>query len=145
MSELSGWTAKLEPSLSRFLSDQGPAPNLRDPRAVELDAALEGSDQVPAPLSEGIIWDVLEVFKGSGSWTAAHVRAGLRAHPGFDVQDGPAGDLAGPTLVGLLVSLVLRRVVLIWHFGIPCAPWGTLRRPRQRSQFHPVGLSLIHI
>ena len=39
----------------------------------------------------------------------------------------------------MLVSLVLRRAVLIWQFGLPCLTFGTLRRPRLRSKSQPFG------
>ena len=69
------------------------------------------------------------------------IAAGLRVHDGFDTRFSAAHDFCSIELFRLLVSLVLRKVVRIWHFGLPCVSWGTLRRPRVRSKYRPFGFA----
>ena len=98
-------------------------------------------DTVPRALQEGILFDVLELFRGSGNWTSSHVAAGLRAHDGFDV-DGRrlrVGNLAERSTCYELISLAARRVIGEWHAGLPCLSFGTLRRPQVRSKLCPFG------
>ena len=52
-----------------------------------------------------------------------------------------AHDFCSTELFRLLVSLVLRNVVRIWHFGLPCVSWGILQRPRVRSKYRLFGFS----
>ena len=67
--------------------------------------------------------------------------AGLRVHPGFDTAYSPSHDFLSREVFDLLVSVILRRAVRIFHFGLPCVSWGALRRPRVRSKYKPFGLN----
>ena len=69
------------------------------------------------------------------------IAEGLRLHGGFDTRFSAAHDFCSIELFRLLVSLVLRRLVRIWHFRLPCVSWGTLRRPRVRSKYRPFGFA----
>lgn len=98
---------------------------------------------VPPSLQEGYLYDVCEIFRGSGNWTAVHASRGLRPHDGFDV-DGRrlrCGDVANPQIFRELVALAARRVVKEWHAGVPCVSFGTLRRPQVRSVEVPFGFN----
>ena len=98
---------------------------------------------VPKSLQEGILFDVCELFRGSGNWTYVHASRGLRAHDGFDV-DGRrlrCGDVADAGIFRELVSLAARGVVREWHAGLPCVSFGTLRRPQVRSKDKPFGFN----
>ena len=77
---------------------------------------------VPPSLSEGILFDCVEIFKGSGGWSEAHAKLGLRVHDGFDISGDRlrVSDLADDSTCHELVALAARRVVRIWHAGVPC-------------------------
>ena len=98
---------------------------------------------VPPCLHEGLLYDVVELFAGSGNWTQAHKEQGLSAHPGVDIQGARLRymDMADPAVFHELVALALRRVVREWHAGPPCLTFGTLRRPRLRSKACPAGFN----
>ena len=99
------------------------------------DSGFACASGPPAPaLSEGILYDAVEVFAGEGGWSEGHRRAGLDVHPGFDLKCSASHDFLSGSIADTLVGLILRRVVLLWHFGFPCISWVTLRRPRVRSK-----------
>lgn len=102
---------------------------------------LVASFGVPPPLSEGILYDCVEFFRGTGGWSSAHAQLGLRVHDGFDIDSRRLrfGDISNNSTCHELISLALRRVVLAWHAGIPCVTFGTLRRPHLRSCAQPAG------
>ena len=95
---------------------------------------------IPKPLGEGVLWDCCEVFCGERNWSWGHEKAGLRAHPGFDIlKDPDVGDFNSKATLWAIMGLILRRVILLWHFGPPCTTFGTMRRPRLRSKMIPFG------
>ena len=47
-----------------------------------------------APLSEGILFDVLEVFGGDSNLSLVAQQMGFRVHPGFKVNIGPGGAVS---------------------------------------------------
>ena len=96
---------------------------------------------IPSSLQEGILFDCVEIFKGSGGWSQAHAAVGLRVHEGFDICNRTlrVNDFADKATCHELVALALRRVVRCWHAGVPCLTYGTLRRPALRSKEHPAG------
>lgn len=96
---------------------------------------------VPAPLSEGILYDCVEIFKGSGGWSEAHAALGFKVHDGFDIDSRRIriSDLDQPSTCHELIALAWRRVVRAWHAGVPCLTYGTLRRPQLRSKKAPAG------
>ena len=77
----------------------------------------------------------------TGNWSECMIVGDLRVHDGFDTRFSAAHDFCSTELFRLLASLVLRKVVRIWHFGLPCVSWGTLRRPRVGSKYRPFGFS----
>ena len=98
---------------------------------------------IPRPVEEGILYDVCEIFRGSGNWSSVHSERGLTCHDEFD-NDGSrlrCGDLANPSVVRELLGLAARRVVREWHAGPPCVGFGTLRRPQVRSKTCPFGFN----
>ena len=118
----------------------------------ELDSALQasvrstGASDRPLllrPVQEGILFDVVELFSGSGHWSACHAAVGLVAHPGVDIPNasGRMLDFAFDSTFHELCALALRRVVREWRGGPPCLTYGTLRRPRLRSKAQPFGFN----
>lgn len=102
----------------------------------------EGIFQFESPkasLTEGFLWDFCEVFKGSGHLTASFKAKGLICHPGFEIKDGPHGDVLNGAAFLAIVGLICRRVVRAWHVAPVCTTFGTLRRPRLRSLLQPFG------
>ena len=95
------------------------------------------------PLQEGILFDVVELFSGTGHWTLSHAALGLTAHPGVDVPNssGRMMDFSLDSTFHELCALALRKVVREWHGGPPCLTFGTLRRPRLRSKDKPFGFN----
>ena len=100
--------------------------------------------RVPAPLSEGFVYDCLELFRGEGNWSLAHESVGLIVHGGADVKGRRVvfGDLMDNSVYHQLLSLACRRCVRDWHAGTPCLSYGTLRRPRVRSKHKPAGFNM---
>ena len=141
--EQKGFHTRLQSPVSAYLSEKGldslAAQQYHDEKFQPEAEIFE----VPKPLEEGILFDCIEIFRGSGGWSAAHSCAGLRVHDGIDI-DGKrlrAADLADSGTCRELVSLVLRRVVKEWHAGMPCVSFGTLRRPQVRSKAMPYGFN----
>jgi len=94
---------------------------------------------IPKNLQEGFLWDFMELFRGEGSLSEAHRALGLRVHPGFEVKDGSHGDLLLDSTMQAAIGLITRRVVRAVHVAAVCASFGTLRRPRVRSNMQPFG------
>ena len=137
--EQRGYYTRLEAPASAALRELG------EESLVEYGSEAFCADfhPVPATLSEGILYDCLEICRGSGSWSLARSAVGLVVHDGVDVQ-GPRFrylDLARDEVFHELLSLALRRVVRDWHGGPPCLTFGTLRRPRLRSKLKPAGFN----
>ncbi|CAE7640566.1 SUF4 [Symbiodinium sp. CCMP2592] len=70
------------------------------PKSAELIARLgdQGGfealhQDLPPQLTEGVIFDLVEIFRGEGNLSLVASEFGLRVHPGFDVSDGPSGDV----------------------------------------------------
>lgn len=98
---------------------------------------------IPCSLEEGILYDAVEIFRGSGNWSAVHGARGLTMHDGFDIDSRRLrfSDLSDRAVFRELVSLAARKVVREWHAGLPCVSWGTLRRPQVRSISQPYGFN----
>ena len=96
---------------------------------------------IPKGLTEGFLWDFCEVFRGTGHLSAAHRAAGLVVHKGFEIRDGPHGNILLPATFLAIVGLIARRVVRCWHVAPVCTTFGTLRRPRLRSKLIPFGFN----
>ena len=128
----------------------GPAAAYNVEKALPLDdaelsedcAGSASSEALPRSLSEGLVWHCLESFRGDGNWSWAHEHAGFVVHPGLDNARNPLEDFLSDSVFLTLVALILRRVVLFWHFGPPCLTFGVLRRPRLRSKSCPGGFDL---
>lgn len=93
----------------------------------------------PRSMQEGFLWDFCEVFRGTGNLSNSHKAVGLSVHPGFEIADGPQGDVLEPSTALAIVGLIARRVVRVWHIAPVCTTFGTLRRPRLRSKLIPFG------
>lgn len=140
--EQRGFYTKLQSPVASYLEEKGIEPEsnfqFTQPSIATLDAV---STCIPSPLSEGILFDCLEIFCGSGNWSSAHLARGFRVHDGIDVEGRRLRyvDMANPSAFHELVSLALRRVVRDWHAGVPCPSFGALRRPQVRSKSFPAG------
>lgn len=104
--------------------------------------------ELPTPtlapsLQEGILFDCVELFRGSGNWSTCHQHHGLLVHDGCEVTGRRLffKDLSDNQTFREVISLALRRVVREWHAGPPCLTFGTLRRPRLRSKEKPWGFN----
>ena len=102
---------------------------------------MKPKHRIPRSLQEGIIFDCVELFRGSGNWSQCHADIGLRVHDGFDNSGHRLffKDLSDNATFREVVSLALRRVAREFHAGPPCVTFGTLRRPRLRSVEKPDG------
>lgn len=72
-----------------------------------------GTYSIPAPLSEGVLFDCVELFRGSGNWPKPREDRGFVVHPGIEL-DGRCirvADVADRTVFHELVSLAARRVI----------------------------------
>ena len=139
--EQRGYYTRLLSPVSESLQEKGiPSASENDqPEPCHLPGLANVS--VPAPIHEGILYDGVEVFRGTGNWSEEHSKLGLIMHDGFDVAGDRLRycDLATAAVFHELVALALRKVVREWHFGVPCISFGTLRRPQVRSKKFPMG------
>ena len=140
--EQKGYYTKLLNPAGQILAEHG-----IDPESQELfqDHLLERSpqDHIPLQLSEGFIFDCIEIFRGEGNWSLAHQSLGLSTHDGVDV-DGRrlrVGDLTKLHTFREVAALAMRGVVRDWHAGMVCVSFGTLRRPQVRSKAVPFGFN----
>lgn len=99
---------------------------------------------MPPPLREGILYDCVELFRGSGNWSSAHEAHGFSVHDGFDNSGTRLffRDLSDNSTFRTVIALALRGVVREFHAGPPCLTFGTLRRPRLRSIQQPAGFNM---
>lgn len=97
--------------------------------------------RIPESLSEGFLYDCVELFRGSGNWSTGHQKQQFRVHDGFDNSGRRLffKDLLDKQTFREVLSLALRRVVREFHAGPPCLTFGTLRRPRLRNINKPDG------
>ena len=139
--EQRGFYTKLVSPVSQILIEKG-----IDPAAVQFSPETNPQPQehcvnIPAILTEGILYDCVELFSGFGSWSKAHAARGLCVHDGYDISGAclRISDLAVDSTMHEVVALALRKVVRCWHAGTPCLSFGTLRRPQVRSKDKPDG------
>ena len=140
--ELRGHHTRLQSEVSSILSEKG-IPNFgaegfgdHNPVPNPFKPVMHFASSIPQPLEEGILFDCVEIFRGTGNWSICHQNAGLRVHAGYDLKgpDCRQVDVLDGSIRRELVALALRRVVREWHAGVPCVSFGTLRRPRVRSR-----------
>ena len=141
--EQRGYYTRLQSPASEILTEKGIEPEslkMFSPAGPNNTSSFS-QVSVPTPLSEGILFDVVEVFRGSGNWSETHASHGLSVHDGFDITGSRLRylDLAEKSVLHELTALALRRVVGEWHMGVPCISFGTLRRPQVRSKRFPAG------
>ena len=143
-SEQRGFYTRLQSPVSSYLSEKGIESSSNDQLFIPPGSPeAEMFAQVPASLKKGILFDCVEIFCGSGNWSAAHHRLGLSTHDGFDCDGSRlrVSDLSKPAVVHELLALAYRQVVREWHSGLPCVSFGTLRRPQVRSNQQPFGFN----
>ena len=140
--EQKGFHTKLQSPVAEILKEH----DLDDPTSEEClvdpqSFVPEVVHSIPQPLSEGFVFDCVEIFRGAGNWSLEHERRGLKVHPGIENSGRTlrVADMSDGAITRELISLALRRVVLDWHAGVPCLSFGTLRRPQVRSKARPDG------
>ena len=140
--EQKGFHTKLQSPVAEILKEH----DLDDPTSEEClvdpqSFVPEVVHSIPQPLSEGFVFDCIEIFRGAGNWSLEHERRGLKVHPGIENSGRTlrVADMSDGAITRELISLALRRVVLDWHAGVPCLSFGTLRRPQVRSKARPDG------
>ena len=138
--EQRGYHTRLESPVSELLRDKGIEPDTMMGPMLSSDK-IDHPSFIPRSLQEGILFDCIEIFRGSGNWSQAHGERGLRLHPGIELCGASlrAADMADPKVFRELLALCLRRVIREWHAGVPCLSFGTLRRPQVRSIEVPEG------
>ena len=139
--EQKGFHTKLQSPVSEILKEHGLDP-FTDDFLVGTPAPPPAIiHSIPLPLSEGILFDCIEIFRGVGNWSDAHQQQGLSVHPGIENNGRTlrVADMSNASVTHELVSLALRRAILDWHAGVPCLSFGTLRRPQVRSNLVPAG------
>ena len=148
--ELRGYHTKLESEVSALLTEKG-IPHAGDKvfgvsaqTPEELLSHPCPDPFLPRPLSEGVLFDAIELFRGTGTWSASLERAGLRVHDGYDIDGRRLRkcDMLDKGVCHELLALALRRVVREWHCGMPCTSFGSLRRPPVRNHAQPAGFNL---
>lgn len=140
--EQKGFYTRLQSPISQILSEHGIEPESMHIFQDHI-APKRSPISIPASLKEGFIFDCIELFRGTGNWSLAHERNGLRVHDGMDV-DGRRIRVTGITCNSIfreLAALAARGVVRDWHAGVPCPSFGTLRRPQVRSKEEPFGFN----
>ena len=120
----------MQPKLSAYLA------TFEDPE-FESDQPCS----IPGQLTERFLFDLLEVFRGEGTLSLVGKQLGLRVHPGFDIVDGPSGDITQQQTMQHIVGLIARRVVPYVHVAPPCRSFGTMVHPRLRSKDSPWGFN----
>lgn len=138
--EQKGFYTKLQSPVSVILSEHGIEPESMHMFQDHL-AHHSLKAKIPSSLSEGWVFDCIEIFRGVGNWSTAHRDVGLAVHDGIDL-DGRrlrVGDITSDSVFRELTALAARRVIRDWHAGVPCPSFGTLRRPQVRSLECPFG------
>ena len=140
--EQRGFYTKLQSPVAEILQEKGIEPE-SNAQFLSGDPIPQDSPILNKPLSEGIIYDCIELFRGEGNWSTAHVVRGFRVHDGVDISGRRLRfmDLSDRAVFHELRALALRRVCLDWHAGVPCLSYGTLRRPQVRSKSCPAGFN----
>ncbi len=75
----------------------------------------------------GNMTGVLELFAGTGRWTQAMEKAGLRAFPGFELANGKQYDILNSNIQDIVLSLIRGGLVWLVHLGTPCTAWSRAR------------------
>lgn len=140
-SEQKGYYTRLENPIAALLTEKG-LEHVSDQFGFETPQDPIASKFSPQRwLSEGFLFDCIELFRGTGNWSTAHQQQGLIVHDGIDT-DGRrirCKDLSDPSVCHEVAALAARGVIREWHAGLPCVSFGTLRRPRVRSKQFPFG------
>ena len=141
--EQRGYYTRLQSPVSEILREKGYEPETDQLFTPEQILPEVSGFSVPQPLSEGILFDCIELFRGCGNWSSAHAKLGLTVHVGIENSGRVlrVSDMADRATFAELVALALRRVILDWHGGMPCLSFGTLRRPQVRSKSVPAGFN----
>lgn len=83
--EQRGYYTRLQSPVSEILREKGYEPTSDEIFTPDNPLPECHSLNVPPPLSEGILYDCIELFRGEGNWSLAHSSNGLRVHNGVDI------------------------------------------------------------
>ena len=86
--EQKGYYTRLQSPASAYLSESGLPSEFVESLAPEPVDNSHGDifEPVARSLSEGILFDCVELFRGTGAWFKFHEEAGLCLHDGFDID-----------------------------------------------------------
>lgn len=137
--EQRGYYTRLQSPVSEILREKGYDPEADRLFVPDQPPKPDAFVSISRPLSEGILFDCIELFRGSGNWSAAHSKLGLTVHIGVENSGRVlrVSDMSDPHTFRELVSLALRRVILDWHgacLASPLAPSGDHKCDRKLSQ-----------
>lgn len=101
--EQKGFYTRLESPISSILSEKGldHCGNLFG--HSDFDSAIDPQANIPMPLTEGYLYDAIEIFRGVGDWSAAHSAMGLSVHDGVGANSWM--DLGSMSLFRELAAL----------------------------------------
>ena len=120
--EQKGFHTRLQSPVSAYLEEKG----LRSEAAEQfydhhgIPETTEFSDLVPSSLHEGVLFDCVEIFRGTGAWSEAHQQMGLRVHDGIGCNGKRlrVADLTSDQTARELISLAARRVAPCPSYGV---------------------------
>ena len=129
-----GFHTQLKPQVASYLEHFSLPPGLFD----------DSPENIPRTLTEGILYDVCEVFRSGSNFSAVFKDRGFCVHPGFDLAVQSDGDSAHSTTMLHIIGLICRRVVAYFHIALGCRTFGNMYRPRVRSKTIPAGFDPSH-
>lgn len=126
--EQRGYYTRLQSPVSEILQEKGlePESDILFNSDTPIAANEPFSFSVPPPMAEGVLYDCIELFRGTGNWSEAHASRGFKVHDGVDVSGRRLRflDLSNKSVAVELVALALRGVCRDWHAGVPCPSFG---------------------
>ena len=113
-----GYHTQLKPQVSAYLEQFNAS-----------DFADDTTPSIPRGLTEGVLFDVCEVFRGDCELSNLFRSRGFTVHPGFDLAAGQSGDISFPYTMLHIIGLICRRVVAYIHISPTCVFWGNIPQP----------------
>lgn len=86
--EQRGYYTRLQSPVAEILQEKGLEPESHILFTQDTSTVVNEplSFSVPAPMAEGVLYDCIELFRGSGNWSEAHISRGFKVHDGVDVS-----------------------------------------------------------
>ena len=139
LSEQRGFYTKLEAPSSAALRELGHDSSVPYTCSGDASASLF---PLPRALTEGVLYDCLEVAFCDTGWSTAHRAVGLSFHPWSESElcCFHFSLLGESSVFSTLSSLAARGVVRDWHFCPPTSTFASRGLRRFRSSLCPAGL-----